>query len=307
MVLGLFYTEDLAAAIGWKALFWEHLYPARNKWSADEHPVIDNKIAVAIRMRQIDEDKPSDIVLPLHQRLRMLKKGQKITAKEALGEAGLSYEEIQSVVREEGGIDPDLLALVLEAKQLHYAGSAASRTARKHKAEWEDDEPTAASSLEDAHAAAGQPDSSPDMALAGSSAAPAAQGARADGRPGHGECAGEAEAPAARPGARVLSVEAGAGTVRMLVPGVGVRAFRFPTVFDGSASQAAVFSRFAEAACVAAANGFNACLLAYGQTGSGKTHTVFGPPGVRNTVVSQVPRPAAPSGARRRRGDTDCF
>ena len=193
-----------------------------------------------------------------------------------MGESGLSYEEVQSLIQDDGGIDPELLALVLEAEQLSYAGSAAGRTdTRKHKiADWVDGEEAAPSSIDDMDI------STPaivESAAAGHAPTEGAGAARSSApRASDG---GGPEPARARCGSRVLTVEGSAGTVRMLVPGVGVRTFRFPAVFDGAATQAAVFARFAEAACVAAANGFNACLMAYGQTGSGKTHTVFGPPG----------------------------
>ena len=208
----------------------------------------------------------------------MLKKGQKITEKEAQGEAGISYEEVQSLIREQGEIDPELLALVLEAKQLQYAGTAANRVdaPRRHKDKESDDWGQTIGSSDTAVDEDIRQLSAEALALGG---AAAETGAAANGRKTDGAAAADDSAARLRCGARVLAVEGAAGAVRMLVPGVGVRTFRFAPVFDAAAPQGAVFARFAEAACVAAANGFNACVLAYGQTGSGKTHTVFGPPG----------------------------
>jgi hypothetical protein len=76
----------------WKRIFFEQLFPARHKWSAlpsvvgedaeqenapaPPPPSTDFKIQVASRFRP-GERKKSAILLPLHQRLRLLRKQQK--------------------------------------------------------------------------------------------------------------------------------------------------------------------------------------------------------------------------------------
>jgi len=63
----------------WKSIFFEQLFPARNKWGVDEGDAAvssDFKIQVASRFRP-GPRKNSSILLPLHQRLRLLRKQQK--------------------------------------------------------------------------------------------------------------------------------------------------------------------------------------------------------------------------------------
>jgi len=79
--------------------------------------------------------------------------------------------------------------------------------------------------------------------------------------------------------ARILQINPPT-SIAMFQPGTGVRPFIFSRVFDGHASQEAVYNSAARGAVAAALNGFNACMLCYGQTGSGKTHSMFGPDGI---------------------------
>lgn len=51
--------------------------------------------------------------------------------------------------------------------------------------------------------------------------------------------------------------------------------FTFNRVFDGTATQAAVFDEVSQFV-TSALDGSNVCLFSYGQTGSGKTHTMTG-------------------------------
>ncbi|GMH69850.1 hypothetical protein TL16_g05258 [Triparma laevis f. inornata] len=80
----------------WKRIFFEQLFPARMKWGVEEVLLDENglvkeggvksdfKIQVACRFRP-GERKKSSILLPLHQRLRLLRKQQKQNANASLG------------------------------------------------------------------------------------------------------------------------------------------------------------------------------------------------------------------------------
>ena len=75
----------------------------------------------------------------------------------------------------------------------------------------------------------------------------------------------------------VLSVDERERRVLAVAPGVGLREFAFDAVFGETATQAAVYERSAQPLVADFVNGFNGAMLVYGQTGSGKTHTMFGP------------------------------
>ena len=81
---------------------------------------------------------------------------------------------------------------------------------------------------------------------------------------------------AAPPSASAAVLSCGADSVLCLVPGAGLRSFRFQRVFDAEASAAAVYSAAADPSVCGWLNGQSAVLLAYGPTGSGKTHTLHG-------------------------------
>ena len=74
----------------------------------------------------------------------------------------------------------------------------------------------------------------------------------------------------------VISVDEREGRVLAVAPGVGLREFAFDAVFGESATQAEVYEKSARPLVADFVNGFNGAMLVYGQTGSGKTHTMFG-------------------------------
>ena len=74
----------------------------------------------------------------------------------------------------------------------------------------------------------------------------------------------------------VISVDEHEGRVLAVAPGVGLREFAFDAVFGESATQAEVYEKSARPLVADFVNGFNGAMLVYGQTGSGKTHTMFG-------------------------------
>jgi len=72
----------------------------------------------------------------------------------------------------------------------------------------------------------------------------------------------------------VLSVEPKA--VWMVVPRVGLRQFSFERVLHDRTEQEEVYTRSATPIIEDFMNGINGSIFCYGQTGSGKTHTMFG-------------------------------
>ena len=74
----------------------------------------------------------------------------------------------------------------------------------------------------------------------------------------------------------VLSVDERERRVLAVAPGVGLREFAFDAVFGETATQAEVYEKSARPLVADFVNGFNGAMLVYGQTGSGKTHTMFG-------------------------------
>ena len=73
---GLYAPSD---SVSWRALFFDTLWPARGKWRGVEASEATGfRIRVACRIRPRKHASNHDgLVLPLHQRLRLLKKGQK--------------------------------------------------------------------------------------------------------------------------------------------------------------------------------------------------------------------------------------
>ena len=127
--VGLYCPQELpecSASVSWKGFFFDYLYPARYKWNLESERISDHKIRVAVRFKP-GVQREKSLVLPLHQRLKMLKKGEKITAEEARGEAGLSINEIKAQMLEMcgGELDADVLEMLQDAENLEHAASRA--------------------------------------------------------------------------------------------------------------------------------------------------------------------------------------
>jgi hypothetical protein len=268
------------ACADWKRYFFEHLFPARHKWNVESERISDHRIRVAVRFKPgVQRDR--QLVLPLHQRLKMLKKGEKISAEEAAGEKGLSVDEVKAqLVHMAGGdLDADVLEMLQDAANLQHAASRAETDAinqeRRILDKWDSDAGpggtgTPAETEQDPTNAAWAGGHGGSAGGSGGPPEAAATGAE--------DVQDEGVAQRRRSGrSRVLSVER--SKVVAFVPGVGVRPFNFAHIFDKEASQEDLYSAFAQNAVLCALNGFNACVLAYGQTGSGKTFSLFGPPG----------------------------
>lgn len=74
----------------------------------------------------------------------------------------------------------------------------------------------------------------------------------------------------------VLSADETENRVLAVAPGVGFREFAYDAVFADASTQASVYARAARSLVADFVNGFNGAMIVYGQTGSGKTHTMFG-------------------------------
>ena len=287
-------------SMNWRSLFFGTLWPSRGKWQgveASEATGFRIRVCARLRPRKHASNKEG-LVLPLHQRLKLLKKGQKLgSLDEEL--AGSSSEQLKQALEQQGDLPPELLQALLEAQQLDAVLHSAESQARggpRGGAGTEVEDSSAA-----AHAAAAVADATSDAQKVTRTDLEAVKDA--EERAKQTEDAAEKakkeeeerqkeEEEAARKGngSRLLLVQP--TKVVMFIPGCGVRPFIFSQVCDEEVSQREVYQRVAQDAVVSALNGMNACVLAYGQTGSGKTHTVFGPAGAIEACAEQAERDA---------------
>jgi len=200
----------------------------------------------------------------------------------------LGEDQIRELVKSMGGnLSPEVVEALLEVERMKSAGTRALQDAAdapvrrpmRHSGE------TGAGGLEAAGDVANNITAFGRDGLANFFDDDWADGGGADGRLGAGndEAAIIEEEPdrAARTASHARIIQINPPTsIAMFQPGTGVRPFIFARVFDGNASQEAVYNSAARGAVAAALNGFNACMLCYGQTGSGKTHSMFGPDGI---------------------------
>ena len=270
-------------------------------------------VAVRVRPRRHGRSERS-VVLPLHQRLKTLKKGEKLS----FAAAALPAEQIAQIAKEQGDVPPELFQALLEAAQLEasaaqaQAQASAARPGGGTGGAEEGLQQDTADVADDAQAAAAGVDAAAEAGgVAGGGKGGAAATAEGGAKPGDKadkENAEGAAPPRADSGTRLLLVQP--SRVTMFVPGVGVRPFLFGTVLDDQTEQTHAYHAVAQESVCSALNGLNACVLpasrlsplsltptlpptltppptptlprcvlAYGQTGSGKTHTVFGPDG----------------------------
>mmetsp|Transcript_4342 Transcript_4342/g.10377 ORF Transcript_4342/g.10377 Transcript_4342/m.10377 type:complete len:589 (-) Transcript_4342:1238-3004(-) len=292
--LGLFLPNNSSGTfVKSKKTFFEHLYPARNKW-AESDATTDFKIRVGVRFKPGPPLSNRDLVLPLHQRLKMLKKGEKISFEEAKGERGLPVELIEQLARSGVDVDADVLQMLQEAKQLactvHNAETAArneDRVYTKDEGIWESEGGGTVRGLteEETRRVADL-----NGAQVGSEGAGAGSRRQSDeGGKGEEEANDEENQGQRRSKGKPRVLAVLPCKVVLYVPGLGVRPFHFVKTFDGQkATQQSVYEEYAQGAVVSALNGFNACFMAYGQTGSGKSHTTFGPQGILDREISET-------------------
>ena len=278
----------------WKTLFFDMLYSARTMWHlANETDMTPSssgtksyQIQVFARFRPGDDGDDNDkLVLPLRQRLKLRRKGDKI-ASESFGLPVKTVRDLlESGVLQTGtDLPPEIFAALAEAANLDRAADGTWRAlfsqdagSTEEQEEFDRNDELAAQAAEEAAAAAAAEAALDDM-----------QGNIRDDDELNvytQETAPEQqELGRKRPhvavqrrhgNARLLTVKP--GQVVMFIPGQGFRPFNFHHCFDKASQQAQVYEQSARDAVASVLNGFNASLLCYGQTGSGKTHTIFGP------------------------------
>jgi len=276
--LALYLPDGLV--MDWRTFFWDQLFPARNKWSSCESLAQDHKIRVAVRFKPGHQE-DTGMILPLHQRLKMLKKGQKISREEAMGQHKLSVSEIKSkFLGNESDISSELMEMLQDAKNLFFANSRAQSDAQTNVFQLNGQEVDRISAHSQGSAVGAGPDANEVQPMREHSAHASGAGTSSGGEKKNScdtHAADENQGQRRLFGrSKVLSVDQ--SSVAAYIPGVGVRSFRFSNVMDAEVNQQVVYASFARNAVVSALNGFNSCVLAYGQTGSGKTFSLFGPP-----------------------------
>lgn len=273
---------------GWKQLFMEQLWPARHKWNVDKRVQQNFSIRVCARFRP--EIRPgakhaynhdARFVLPLHQRINLIKKG-KLDRKQ-LFEQSQDHSLLQALAGSDE-LPPEVLEALMEARQLKLQ----SKNATEH---WTGTWDASVDEGNDGGPLGGGVMNA-NQAGGGGAAGPGLQwNDRAT--EGNEEDIVEEDLPASEQAkkarhARVLAVQS--SRVLLHIAGQGVRAFLFTHVFNQATSQPMVYERGARDSVVACLNGFNACLICYGQTGSGKTFTIYGPEGVLDNLKSEASR-----------------
>lgn len=103
--------------------------------------------------------------------------------------------------------------------------------------------------------------------------------AQKENRPGRTPSEDKAPSPSASDQgstAGIVAVKPEDASVLGIVPGSGLREFKFDRVFDSGCSQEHVHLNSSRRVVMDFVNGFSGTVMVYGQTGSGKTHTMFG-------------------------------
>ena len=231
------------------------------------------KIKVGVRFRPArSAARGGRVILPLHQRLKLMKAGEKLTHDEF---AGIAVAQVDKLVG--SNLAPETIQALLDAEQLLHVAKRAELDARDPLSRtWQDID----TDVESLGLVEKEREQSLQQALQHAGFDPRKKKAKADEKENE-----HAWDHVKSSGARLLKVEQ--GSVSMFVPGAGVRPFHFASVFDGAARQREVYDGLAREAVLTALNGFNSCLLCYGQTGSGKTFTAFGPTGIFDEVGSR--------------------
>jgi kinesin family protein 5 len=276
----------------WKTLFFDMLYSARTMWHlTDESEVTASssetksyQIQVFARIRPGDDGDDNDkLVLPLHQRLKLRRKGDKIGS----DSFGLPVKTVRAlldsgVLQTGTDLPPEMYAALAEAADLDRAADGAWKASLGQDAvsagegeELDELDSTEAQALEEEAAVSvvagdGMHGNIPDDEFSANNA----QETMSE-QPELGHRRPHVVVQRRHGNARLLTVKP--AQVVMFIPGQGFRPFNFHHCFGKASEQAQVYEQSARDAVASVLNGFNASLLCYGQTGSGKTHTIFGP------------------------------
>ena len=300
------HLPDLEPKRGWRHLFWDQLWPARGKWQdlpdATLHETAGTsagqgfKIQVATRFRPRRHAEGSKkLVLPLHQRLKLMKKGEKLdfwgeNQENTDENYGLSETAIKKLVESGAELSPEIIQALMEAEQLEHAGKQARREA--DQCIWKGDgdmnfDDDGAQDIVTEEANSDQVNSNGSNSISGQAANSSSTTCTKTREEAEDpERREESAVSAKKRGTRVLALQD--SRVVLFVPGLGIRPFHFSGVYNPQCEQRDVYESTARDSVLAALNGFNACLLCYGQTGSGKTYTILGPEGVIEHATRQA-------------------
>lgn len=290
--------------LGFEHLFWHHLWPNRKKWAADlaagDDPyAADFKIAVYARCKPLmrAQSNTRQMVIPLHQKMRLIRKG-KLEAQKLfdIPEAGSSEasSQVDALIAASGGnMSPELIQALLEAQRLQHDAATAlldddERRKRKHASAWVADSTNGHSTTlgmaqhssqvamnqirAERAIAPGQPSEGSLQSLLSSRGVPDSASTSSAGGTSSGSGDGDKDddkEDQPRAVSRAQFVGTQPTQVVMYMPGSGVRPFTFPRVFGVDVDQRGIFDGLGREVVMGAMSGFNACLITYGQTGSG--------------------------------------
>ena len=244
---GLYAPSD---SVSWRGLFFDTLWPARGKWqSVEASEATGFRIRVCARLRPRKHASNRDgLVLPLHQRLRLLKKDKNGKFTQKLGSLedeirGSSQEQLKEALEQQGDLSPELLQALLEAQQLDAVMGQAESQARGGPKGGVDVAVEAGSHA--AHAAAAAADAAGDTSKLTKESFDALK--EAEEKAKAGEDADQAKKDTEEEAAREEEMNAKTGNgsrlllvqptkVVMFIPGCGVRPFLFSQVRDLPAS-----------------------------------------------------------------------
>ena len=145
MCLDLAHQHGLYAptkhTLKWRKMFHDHLWISRAKWTdksdsgtGGPNAAQDFTVSVAARLRPGRTSNRNSFFVPLHQRLRLLKKGEKLTF--AAGEAGLDSAAINKMVGEGSSLSPDIIRALLDAQRMEQAAGKATAEASGQRLHW---------------------------------------------------------------------------------------------------------------------------------------------------------------------------
>lgn len=105
---------------GYKSLFFEHLYPCRQRF-LDDDKGHEFKIRVSVRFKPGNQDLETrnKLFVPLHQRLRFIKKGEKLSSN--FDKLGLPMHALKEIMDEGKEITPEIMQALMEAEHLGHS------------------------------------------------------------------------------------------------------------------------------------------------------------------------------------------
>jgi hypothetical protein len=234
------------------SLYLQQLYPARHKWATESTVGKAFNIQVAVRFKPGDRQQ-SKMLLPLHQRLKILKKNEKLplVQRGIVGDFAshqLAPSAVAQLVDEDGNqISAELLQMLMEAQNTVDVArnvDAEDRENTHGNRMWEDQQGDNAGPQDGNGQDGGNDDDDsenngahqnnvgPNLGLGDGS-----QGARSGqtGMTKNGLRNTSHSSSSTKDQARVLQVHK--DKISMYAPGLGVRPFKFGTVFNDDVSQ----------------------------------------------------------------------